>query len=188
MAMRWVVAWQTRLALGHAGVPLTTRRVFNIHLITSFFSVVLPGELAGAAVSWHLFSRDSGRRAQTAAALIYLRLIGFFMLVIIGAVGLFVEPRLLALHAHWAVLVVGVAVGFPLLSFYSPAVARILKRITDAVTGRLPWISLRSAFVSFLVERTRNSPPSPEPPGGGNLGRCRNVCLFDQCSRRPGLQ
>lgn len=149
MIMRWVVAWQTRLALAHAGIPISTRRVFSLHLITSFFSIVLPGELAGAAVSWHLFSRDSGRRAQTAAALIYLRLIGFFMLVLVGAAGLFVEPRLLALHAHWAVLIVGIAVGLPLLSFHYSSVARALKRISDAITERLPWAGLRSIFLSF---------------------------------------
>ncbi len=149
MVIRWVVAWQTKLSLAHAGTSFTTRRVFQLHLITSFFNVVLPGELAGAAVSWHLFSRDSGRRAQVAAALVYLRLISFFMLTLVGAVGLAVEPRLLALRAHWAVLGAGIIVGLPLLSFHSSTVAHVLKRISDAFTNRLPWAGLRSAFGSF---------------------------------------
>ncbi|MBC7369562.1 MAG: flippase-like domain-containing protein [Undibacterium sp.] len=149
LLQRGVVAWQTRLALHHAGVVLTTPRVFHIHLITSFFSVVLPGELAGAAVSWHLFSRDSGRRSQTAAALIYLRLIALFMLVLVGAVGLLVEPRLTAMHAHWAVLAAGIIVGLPLLSFHAPKIARRLESVSNMFTGWLPWDRLRSAFISF---------------------------------------
>jgi hypothetical protein len=149
LLQRVVGAWQTQLALRHAGIPVSTLRVFHVHLLTSFFSVVLPGELAGAAVSWHLFSRDSGRRSQTAAALIYLRLIGFFMLVAVGAVGLWAEPRLIAMNAHWAVLGAAIVIGLPLLSFHSRKFADGLKSWSDVVTGLLPSKRLRSAFVGF---------------------------------------
>ena len=149
LIMRWVMAWQTALILTYAGVPFRTARVFQLHLISSFFSFVLPGEVAGATVSWHLFSRNSGRGAQTAAALIYLRLVGLFMLVLVGAIGLCFEPRLIALHAHWAVLLMGIGVGLPLFSFHSRRFARGLKGFSDAFTQRLPFTRLKSVSASF---------------------------------------
>lgn len=149
LLQRIVLAWQTRLALAHARVVLSTLRVFHIHLVTSFLSTVLPGELAGAAVSWHMFSKDSGRRAATAAALIYLRLVGFSMLVLVSATGIFFEPRLLDLHAHWLVLSAAAVVGLPTLSFLSPTIARGLEKISVFITSRIPWTHLKSALASF---------------------------------------
>lgn len=151
MVQRGIVAWQTGLALDHAGVRLSTARVFKIHLVTSFFSVVFPGELAGAAVSWHLFSRDSGLRTQTAAALVYLRLVGYFLMAVVAAGALIAEPRLLGVNAHWAVLTAALVFGLPLLSFHFRVLADGLSSMTARLTGVLPWRRPGSAFESFWV-------------------------------------
>jgi uncharacterized membrane protein YbhN (UPF0104 family) len=151
LMQRLVLAWQTRLALAHAGVVLSTVRVFRIHLVSSFLSTVLPGELAGAAVSWHMFSKDSGRRSATAAALIYLRLVGLSVLVLVSATCIFFEPRLLALNAHWLVLGAATIVGLPTLSFLSPTIARGLEKLSVLLTSRIPWVHLQSALANFWL-------------------------------------
>jgi glycosyltransferase involved in cell wall biosynthesis/uncharacterized membrane protein YbhN (UPF0104 family) len=151
LLQRILLAWQTRIALAHAQVVLGTFRVFHIHLVTSFLSIVLPGDLAGAAVSWHMFSKDSGRRAATAATLVYLRLVGLSLLVLASAFGIFIEPRLLVSHAQILVLAAAVVVGLPTLSFLSPAIARSLERISLLVTSHISWLRLRSAFAGFWL-------------------------------------
>lgn len=81
-----VAAWRLGIVMRAHGrrfsVPLGAR----IKLITRFYGVALPGSLPVAAIHWHLLSREDGRRAETAAALAYSRLLYWLSMTILGVV------------------------------------------------------------------------------------------------------
>ena len=136
LLQRLVNARQVQFALGRARISLPIGRVFKIHLITSFFSVALPGELAGAGVSWHLFSKNSGKGAETAGVLVYLRLLGLLALVGYAFGGLFLEPRLLDTGVQWILGAMLLALSAGILAFSRREPADLLSAGLTRLTAK----------------------------------------------------
>ncbi|MDX1541795.1 MAG: lysylphosphatidylglycerol synthase transmembrane domain-containing protein, partial [Geminicoccaceae bacterium] len=66
-------------------MPLSTAAIVEINLISGFYALFLPGELAGGALRWYRMSRPSGQRAEALAAIGFARLVDTIGLVALGA-------------------------------------------------------------------------------------------------------
>jgi hypothetical protein len=64
------------------GMGIKFSTMVEINLISTFYSMFLPGVLAGGAVRWYKMSRPNGKRAEAFAAIAFERLIDTIMLLI----------------------------------------------------------------------------------------------------------
>lgn len=80
----WVNAKQMALILQAQSIHLATAKVCRINLLTYFYSLFLPGTLAGGAVRWYHFSRGNQRPTEALAAILFNRLLETALLIILG--------------------------------------------------------------------------------------------------------
>lgn len=77
---------QTRAIIRRQQIGLTIPAIFRINLITAFYSLFLPGTLAGGAIRWYYFSREPGKGAPALAAIAFNRVLDTCTLVLVGLV------------------------------------------------------------------------------------------------------
>jgi len=56
LVMRMISAYRMRLITRRQEMSLSTFEIFKIGLVTSFFGLFLPGNIAGGAIRWHMLS------------------------------------------------------------------------------------------------------------------------------------
>ncbi len=84
-AMHWLMAWRWRLILGVRGYRVKTLRLFAYYLIGVFFSNFIPGGAVSGDVARLIYaSRDVDDRPFLLSTMVYERLIGIFVLLLIG--------------------------------------------------------------------------------------------------------
>lgn len=113
---KFLMAVQVRYGLLPFGQRMSLHKVFGIQAISGLLGTFLPGGIAGGGVSWYLFSRQSGMRAQVGATLVLINLVNLIMLVPFTMLGLYLEPKLVSFHLHYFILIfVLFTAGFLLL-------------------------------------------------------------------------
>ena len=80
----FLTAYQMRLLINHQGISLNTYQVFQINMLTQFYSLFLPGDLAGGAIRWYHFSRPNKKRAEAVAAIGLNRFLETLMIISLG--------------------------------------------------------------------------------------------------------
>jgi len=137
-AMTYCYACQMSLLLQHLCIRFTNLRLFAIVLISTFYSLILPGSVvAGGAVTWYKLSRSNRRRAEVGALLIYLRLIDTLVLLGIGLAGVWFDPHFSS--SRFRAVVAAMFAGVVLLSspFFFPAVTRRMEQLGQPLVDRL---------------------------------------------------
>jgi uncharacterized protein (TIRG00374 family) len=84
--------WQLSYIMKCRDLALPFWRIFRVHTIAILFSTALPSDFAGAAATWYMLSRDTGKRAIVANSLIYLRILTLIVLAAFAYAGLMLEP------------------------------------------------------------------------------------------------
>jgi uncharacterized membrane protein YbhN (UPF0104 family) len=153
---RYVLAWQTQACLGGYRVETTAARVFKVQLIASFYSLFLPGELAGGGVTWYLLARNSGQGMMVGGALVYLRLLNFLTLIPFAVFGLLFEPVLRSMGIDGYLYWVAAALAVTMLPFASEGVARRLETAFAPLASRL-GPGMLQGFAIRLFEALRAS-------------------------------
>jgi len=74
IAFKWLTALRLKLLVCHLGMTPTTWQVNRINFISAFYSLMLPGYLAGGAIRWFMLSRINQMPAQALAGMVYDRL------------------------------------------------------------------------------------------------------------------
>lgn len=106
VAIRFLLAWQTALALKYCGMAITTARVFVVNTIVGFYLIFLP-TFTGGVIKWHRFSASDGKGFEVLAGLLFIKVLNLALIALIGlgAISLFsssapwVSYRLLVLIA-----------------------------------------------------------------------------------------
>ena len=140
---RIVLAWQTSTAMRHYSIVLNTSRAFIINQIVNFYSLFLPTDISGGVIKWYRFSQHSGKRAETLAAIIYIKVYYLTFMFIAGLLVLVLENPFGQKIMYFAFLALFLAIVFVL--FISNA--EWLHKITNVCSYglcRLPdWLSRR---------------------------------------------
>ncbi len=89
--IRYITACQTRILLAHQKVFLPTFKVFSINLISSFYTLFLPGDLSGSVIKWHKLSKPGGQRAQAFSVIAISRLINTLVIIGVGLIALMIN-------------------------------------------------------------------------------------------------
>lgn len=154
----WRIAstWQITYLLRRCGVAIGFWRLFRVQTIGILFSTALPSDFAGAAATWYMLSKDTGKRAIIANSLIHVRLLSLAVVAAFAYVGLLVDPAMASLPgARFAALFAAgmfVCLVIPLSSMGLNLVERICMTLL-AFTPKWFWIvRLRNALTSFFSE------------------------------------
>lgn len=88
--INYLSAFQTHYLTKIQGMKLTVLTILKINLVTTYYSLFLPGMLSGGAVKWYKFSKY-GARSSAAAVVVLNRFIETFVTLLIGIVFLIPE-------------------------------------------------------------------------------------------------
>lgn len=122
---------------------LGTHFVFKAQLITSFYGLVLPGDLAGGLITWYLISEKSGERAASASVIVFLRLLGIITLIAFTAIGLVFEEKLIDLNLRAHMIAMALLFLLMFVPFVSFRAATATKRATRAILLKTPFPAWR---------------------------------------------
>ncbi len=122
---------------------LGTNFVFRAQLISSFYGLVLPGDLAGGMITWYMMADRSGERAASASVIIFLRLLSIITLIAFTAVGLAFEDRMLDLNLRVYMIILAILFLLMFVPFVSFRAATATKRATRAIVLKTPFPAWR---------------------------------------------
>jgi len=104
--IKYAEAHRMKLITDCQGMQVTTSRIFQISLISSFYELFLPPYITGAAVRWYKLSQPNGKRAEALAAIGFNRLINLTMLTLIGCTFWIFSKQDDGEPMHWLVLLI----------------------------------------------------------------------------------
>ena len=82
--MGYIDANRTKMMTDLQDMTLSVAAICRINFITSFYSLFLPGHLAGGVIRWHRLARHDGKPAQALAIVLFGRVISTLVSVAIG--------------------------------------------------------------------------------------------------------
>lgn len=133
---RLTAAWRMKLLTDRLSMPLSVLKLLEINTVSTFYTIFLPGDLAGGAVRWHRMSQPEGQRAQAFAAIVMARLIDTIVLVLIGLLFWFWDkPPFGTWLLDIALIVFLFALVFVMALSLSPRTSTVLRRLI----GLIPW-------------------------------------------------
>jgi uncharacterized membrane protein YbhN (UPF0104 family) len=82
--MGYIDANRTKMMTDLQDMTLSVAAICRISFITSFYSLFLPGYLAGGVIRWHRIARHDGKPAQALAIVLFGRVVSTLISVAIG--------------------------------------------------------------------------------------------------------
>ena len=147
---RYLGAYQTSYYFKKVfNIELGINYVFKVQLISSFFSFVLPGELAGGIVSWYMISDKSGKKMDTAAVIIFLRILSIITMGFFTFIGLVFEEKLSDLGLRNYLLILTVLLLLMYIPFVSIKAATAMKHFSQKIVEAVPLRYWRNYFVNL---------------------------------------
>lgn len=85
---QWISAFQMQRIFSFLNVRLQLRRIFFASQLATFYSLLVPGDLAASGAKWANLSAATGKRSLVLNAMVYNRLIQAFVPLMIGTLAL----------------------------------------------------------------------------------------------------
>jgi hypothetical protein len=90
--MGYIDANRTKMLADIQGMTLGINQIVRIGFITSFYSLFLPGYLAGGVIRWHRMARHDNKPAQALATIVFTRLLSTIVTVLVGLACWLLDP------------------------------------------------------------------------------------------------
>lgn len=154
-------AAQMRLLMRKAGANLPLSRIILANSLSTFYSLILPGDLFASAAKWSNLSAATGRKSIVLNAIVYNRFALLIPPFLFGAVAVSLENPFSTVGVEFTVIAISLLmVAIALLifhprtgSFVDSTIMALAQRLPDGVTSRVGMV-LRSLQVfrkfSFL--------------------------------------
>jgi glycosyltransferase 2 family protein len=141
---RLVASWRVKLLTDRLDMRLSIWKIFEINVVSIFYSTFLPGDLAGGAVRWYRMARPGGHRAEAFAAIVFERLIDTIALVFFGILFWFWNAPPFGSQALDGVLLALLALLIGGTAFaLSPAASTLVRRMGSLI----PWRKAQDVFL-----------------------------------------
>jgi uncharacterized protein (TIRG00374 family) len=88
----YIDANRTKMMADIQGMTLSINQIVRISFITSFYSLFLPGYLAGGVIRWHRMARHDNKPAQAFATIVFTRLLSTIVTVLVGLACWLLDP------------------------------------------------------------------------------------------------
>jgi uncharacterized membrane protein YbhN (UPF0104 family) len=86
---QYLTSLQMCMVMAKQSTTLSSYRIFVVNLATKFYSLILPGTLAGGAVRWHHFKLSGVAPVDALAAIVFNRI--FETILLLGSGSLFLR-------------------------------------------------------------------------------------------------
>jgi len=113
--MGYIDANRTKMMTDLQEMTLSVAAICRINFITSFYSLFLPGYLAGGVIRWHRIAKHDKKPAQALAIVLYGRVLSTLISVAIGFGCWALDAQARSVPAYGialAVLFVGLVIGY----------------------------------------------------------------------------
>ena len=113
----YVRSFQNHIIAGSQGLNFSPRQFLDMNLITMFYSLLAPGNLAAGGAKWYMLQKPEGKRAQALALIVLARSVDTFVLLLLGITALFLyNPfNYSLLTTALALLALGLSVCFAVI-------------------------------------------------------------------------
>lgn len=132
LLMRLSATFRIKILVAAQNIRLKLAKLFEISLISTFYSLCLPGEIGGGAIRWHRISGPDAKPAEALFAIAVDRTVDTLALLAIGFLFWWVDPMA---HRQGPL---GWALGGMLGSLCLIQAVVMLPPVTDAIKSRLP--------------------------------------------------
>jgi uncharacterized protein (TIRG00374 family) len=153
-------AAQLRYLLRNVDVELPVRRVFLASQLASFYSLVVPGDIASSVAKWANLSVATGKRSTVLSAMIYNKLLMLSVPALIGTVALIVEDPF---DRAWVVALAAsilLAIVVALVALYHPRFGSWTEGTAGRIARRFPEsIERRVGYLTGSMQGIRRLPP-----------------------------
>jgi hypothetical protein len=147
---RLVLALQMKLFFNSVSdFKFSTWKIFKIQQIATFYGLVLPGDIAGGFVTWFYFAGESNKKADSAAVIIYTRLINIVTLLPFAAVGLLLEPRLRGTGLSDVIIILLVLSALLMVPFLWKRSSQFLNNICIKIINIIPWTKVKTYLLKM---------------------------------------
>jgi glycosyltransferase 2 family protein len=147
--VKFLSAVQMHLGFSGQGVTIGVFRLFQIYLITSFYALVLPGELA-AGITWIKLGKESIAWTKAGMTIVYLRVLNTVILFIVGLAGILADPLFFNARVRPMFIAAIVVLCLFLVPFFSSRASFILEKFISGIFRHLPDVfKLRRFFAGF---------------------------------------
>jgi glycosyltransferase 2 family protein len=147
---KYLIAFQTGYYFKKAfDINLDTKYIFKAHQISSFYGLILPGDLAGGLITWYYFSEKSGKKVDSATVIIFLRLLNIITVIAFAAIGLVFEKKLISLGLQVYIIILAVLLLLMFIPFVSSNAATVLKKLLDAIIKIVPVANWRNKIIQL---------------------------------------
>lgn len=107
LGVRWFNSLQIDVSAKTYKVNIPIKRLFEINLITTFYSLFLPGDFISGGIGWLKMTNDGASKLGALAAIAVPRWINILLLFFIGLVLLIIENTISFGYVAW-ILIAGV--------------------------------------------------------------------------------
>lgn len=141
LAVRGVTAIQLHEGIKALRLQIPLSSVLRVQLISSFYSLALPGDLAGGGITWYRLFRESGRAYEVGLLIGFYRLLNTFILVALGAAASVFDQHFAHALLRTVIFVWLILIALLMLPFFSRRAASAVRRLFRPLLNRLPdWI------------------------------------------------
>ncbi len=117
------------------GLEYSTWAILKIQLTSTFYSLILPGDLVAGGVTWHLLSKDNKKRAEVAGVVTFLKLLNMITLFPLAILGLIMEEKLVEFNVQFPIFASLVILIILLLPFFSKSSALVIEGASSRFFG-----------------------------------------------------
>lgn len=136
------------------------RRLLELTLIGQFYSIVLPGQIAGEAVKAYRIAKGSTDAERLAASVAVDRVLGTIALLLVAGVGMAFTPHGLPAGLRPTLLSLGLALSFGLFALRMRIFHAAVSTLADAVAAT-PRLQHFAASLRRLIWAWRDFAHSP---------------------------
>jgi uncharacterized protein (TIRG00374 family) len=135
--IRYLWAYQMSFGLRPLDMRYGVFPLFRIGLVSTFYSLVLPGNMVSGGASWYKLSRLENKYIEAGALLVYFRLVNTLTLVGIGLVGMWFDTISSSPQLRVLTILLFLIILLALFPFTLPAFTRRLKTLGKYLVDRL---------------------------------------------------
>lgn len=149
---QYLTSVQMCMIMARQATALSSYRIFVVNLVTKFYSLFLPGTLAGGAVRWYQFKIAGVAAADALAAIVFNRI--FETLLLVGSGLLFLAADTNRISASTSLIAIAILSLLLLTAFYSlfdPRFHALLLRVQQRLKLDGVWKRKLDKLLSSLA-------------------------------------
>lgn len=155
---RYIYALQVHLELSGYGIKTTLHRLVKVYLITTFYSLIIPGDLVSGGVTWYKLGKDTRAWSESGMTIVYLRILHTLLLFIIGIAAVLLDPCFSNSRFRFLFIIAILVFLSVLICFLSNRFFSFLTSILEYLSKKFKQKISRTEFIDTVVVLFRKFP------------------------------